>query len=208
VNSAAPESNSRIECVLDALDPALIQQRVGRVHDSARECFPLRRLTVASASEFHDAVSAYMIHHLEYTGDGQISEQRAFSTAKRLLSREYPVGTCGDGYLAALATARGEGPGGLPEVVNALSKAARSEAIRDHVCTVFHESVNSLSHSDLEDLAKRLISHFGGLLGAHGWSISQLGLERDPLTALHEIRECLARLLVLTEVSWPSSLSS
>jgi hypothetical protein len=181
--------------ILGLLNSDLINKCVLQVHDEARERFNAPSMIVRDHQEFLYIVQSYVQHHLEYVGEGQVSDSYAFEEARMILDRAFGQDQFQEGYTAALQQATDGADGGMRTILNEMADDIKRKALRAYMDHVYYHHVCVIDKRAHVELGQAFYDRFGDRLREYGVEIDEFTFAANPRAALEYLRQVMEQIL-------------
>jgi hypothetical protein len=161
----AATGSTALDVILTEIDAGTLATKIGKPIDAARACYRMEAITVDSAEEFSDAITALFLHLLRHTRAvvSIVNEHAIAGGALALLGRAFARR---GGENAARAEARDGFHGGLRLVLDLMTDQYKFEEQAKHVSQVFDQALDPLDWNAKVALVKTLLQRIGPLLPA------------------------------------------
>lgn len=145
-----------LDKLVDAISPKKINEKM-EPHKKAHNGYKLGKTDVADHDEFVKEIKAYVKHHFKSTDKADLSDDDAYSKARRLLESEFKDE---GGYVGAYRKAR---DGDMKEVIRALAHGAQADAADSYVEHTMSQ-IDPLDFDAHVEIARQYIGKFKGLV--------------------------------------------
>ena len=154
---------TKLQSLIRAVDERTIAERVGLVHDRARNNFPSRLTNVGSYDEFAGLLGEYYQFHRRQTWGANVPKREAAGLAQQIVTQDYAQNYKGD-FVTAYNNAHDGTDGGLRRILDIIADSLKQEAISVYVRDQFDRCVTPNNWSSKVAIMSEFFRHFGRYL--------------------------------------------